>query len=331
MCSIQSEELTGRYFQIQAAFTGADTQVGPPIDPCKVALGMRTVGKHVPLNKLDISECTTLPGCDIKFLDSQINSAAFMLQRSLGKIPISEERANDPSIREAAQSLESVKTFGGYVVDGTGFGKTMASLLFASQYGKYAEHTAGYRPMCIIVPNGAVFGQWVDAIWTHFRDLHLIISNDDKPSETKFMNNWVSSTAMREAPKSLDNWPERLKYVFDTKDPRAAMTVFVTPYDTHKDRTVDTAYKKTKDKDTASKDKSSKAKKRHGHDEEPVFTSRWAGRFSLTINDEGHRLRHTMTKTFASVYQLRAPINWLLTATPVMNSLMVRVMTFRSL
>ena len=99
---------------------------------------------------------------------------------------------------------------------------------------------------------------------------------------------------MREAPKSLDNWPERLKYIFDTKDPRAAMTVFVTPNDTHKDRTVDTAYKKTKDKDTdksskgnSSKDKSNKAKKRHGHDEEPVFTSRWAGHFSLTINDEG--------------------------------------------
>ncbi|KAK0516090.1 hypothetical protein JMJ35_002124 [Cladonia borealis] len=119
----------------------------------------------------------------------------------------------------------------------------MASLLFAGQYGKYADHTAGYRPMCIIVPNGAVFGQWVDAIWMRLRDLHLIISNDDKPSETKFLNNWVSSTAMREAPKSLDNWPERLKYDFDTKDPRAAMTVFVTPYDTHKDRTVDTAYK----------------------------------------------------------------------------------------
>ena len=94
------------------------------------------------------AECTTLPGCDIKFLNSYIDSAAFILQPSLGKIPIPEERANDPSIHEAAQSLESVKTFGGYVVDGTGFGKTMAALLFASQYGKYADHTAGYQPMC---------------------------------------------------------------------------------------------------------------------------------------------------------------------------------------
>lgn len=71
-----------------------------------------------------------------------------MLQRSLRKIAISEERANDPSIREAAQFLRSVKTFGGYVVEGTGFRKTMVALLFASQYGKYADHTAGYRPMC---------------------------------------------------------------------------------------------------------------------------------------------------------------------------------------
>ncbi len=239
-----------------------------------------------------------------------------MLQRSFRKIPISKERANDPSIREAAQSLESVKTFNGYVVDGIGFGKIMVFLLFASQYSKYADYTAGYWPMCIIVPNGAVFGQWVDVIWIYFRDLHLIISNDDKLSEIKFLNNWVSSIVMREALKSLDNWPERLKYVFDTKDSRAAMTIFITPYNTYKDRTVDTAYKKTKDKDinklskdNSSKDKLSKAKKKHSYDEEPVFINRWAGRFSLTINDEGYCLRYIITKTFASVYQLRAPIN----------------------
>lgn len=44
--------------------------------------------------------------------------------------------------------------------------------------------------------------------------------------------------------------------------------------------------------------------------------------------DEGHRARHTDTKTFASISQLEAPINWFLMATPVMNNLMVRVVTF---
>ena len=229
-----------RYYQIQAAFTGSESQVGPPVDPCKVVFGMRTVGKHGHHRKLDVSVCDTLPGCDIKFLDSQINGAAFMMQRSTGAIPVSPERASLPEVAAARERLISIQTFGGWLVDATGFGKTITCLLFVSQWALYSDHSKGHKPILIVVPNGAVFAQWCETLWEHFRDLLLIISNDVKPAESKYLNNWVSSTAMREAPLKVDNWPEHLRYVFDTEDPRASRTVFVTPWDTHKERTMDT-------------------------------------------------------------------------------------------
>ena len=94
------------------AFTGAESQARPPINACKIAMNLRTVGKPVPLNELNISECDSLPGCDIKFLDSQINGVAFMLQRSIGRIPVAKERAGDPTDREVGDSLKSVANFG---------------------------------------------------------------------------------------------------------------------------------------------------------------------------------------------------------------------------
>lgn len=232
---------------------------------------MRTVGKHEPLKQLDVSECDTLPGCDVRFLDSQINGAAFMLQRSLGKIPVSAERGKDAQIADAVESLESVRTYGGYLGDGTGFGKTMTALLFASYFAKYADHSNGHRPMIIITPNGAVFGQWIDVMWRRSKDLTVIISNDDKPPNTRYLKHWVSSTAMREAPKSMNNWPEHLQYVFDPNDPRASKTVFVTPYDTHKDRTIETTWKKAKVEKSEKVDdqlRSKQRKQKRHHDEE---------------------------------------------------------------
>lgn len=318
----QSPDLS-RHYQVQAAFTGADTQVGPPVEPCKFVFGMRTVGKHGHHKVLDISTCDTLPGCDINFLDSQINAAAFMMQRSTGGIPVSPERAQDPEVAAAQIRLRSIRTYGGWLVDATGFGKTNTCLLFLSQWALYGDHKNGHKPTLIVVPNGAVFSQWCEAIWEHFRDLRLIISNDTKPAESKYLNSWISSTAMREAPTSLEKWPESLKYVFDPKDPRASRTVFVTPWDTHKDRTMVTEYITSSQKVGESRGKKKKRKKSYA-EEEPVFTTRWKGFWGLLIADEAHRLRHIMTKTYESIAQLDIPVNWLPTATPVMNTLFVR-------
>lgn len=311
----------GRYYSIQKAFTGSDEQVGPPIDICKIAWDMKTTGKHGQKEDLDVSTCMTLPGCDIKFLDSQINGAMFMAQRSTGGPIIGEDRQSSAELDEAKSELESLTTGGGYLVDSTGLGKTITALLFVSQFALHHDHKGVHRPTLITVPNGAVFSQWVDTIWEHFQDLNVIISNDDKPMDAKYAQNWISSTAVREAPKNLDQWPEDLRYVFDTTDPRASRTVIVSPYDTHKDRTVMVKWV-MKTKGVRGHKKRSKRKHR---DEVAKFTSRWKGIFAMVICDEGHRIRHVETKTYASIKLLEASINWFLTATPIMNSSLVRI------
>lgn len=311
--------------------------MGPFIEPSKVALGMKTTGKHGLHQQLEVSTCSTLPNCKWAFLDSQINAIAFMLQRSTGGIPVSEERAQDPEVASACLSLESVCTFGGYLVDVTGMGKTDTALGFASQYalyGRYANHSDGHRPMLITTPNGAVFSQWVDKIFHNYQDLTLIISNDDKPSDAKFLKNWVSSTAMREAPHKLDNWPDHLRYVFNINDSRASKVVIISPFDSHSARTMDVTYRKPYAVPTekvagrrrrARRAVASRTKAHKDHQGEvPVFTTKWKGRFSVVICDEGHRVRHVMTKIHASIQQLGAKIYWFFTATPVMNTLMVR-------
>ena len=318
-----------RFYEVQTAFTGSETQVGPYVDPCKTALGMKNVGKHGQHALLDQSLCSTLPGCKTAFLDSQVTGACFMLQRSTGGIPVSASRATEPAIARSCEQLRSIQTFGGYLVDVTGFGKTNTSLLFASQYALYANHGGFHRPMLIAVPNGAVFSQWQENIYNNFQDLFMILSNDDRPSEAKFYMNWVSSTAMREAPEKLDNWPDHLNYIFDTTDPRASRAVILTPYDSHAARTIRTEWREKPQQ--AKKSSSSaagpdvatkKPKKKKG--QEPLYFSRWHGRFQIVLCDEGHKIRHPSTKVHASIAQLQAPINWLLTATPIMNTSMVR-------
>lgn len=321
---------SGRYYDIQAAFTGSESQVGPLVDSCKMALGMETVGKHGHHELLEVSKCTILPGCQMSFLDSQVNAIGFMVQRSYGKIPVSESRAGIPEVKKACDTLRSIRTFGGYVVDVTGFGKTDVALAFASFHALYGDHSDGHRPTLIVTPNGAVYNQWVKKIYDNYHDLNLIISNDDKPSDAKYLLNWVSSTAMREAPIKLDNWPAHLRYIFDHTNPEASKAVIISPFDSHSGRTMNTVWTastsgvRTKKKRSA-RQAIAKTKDRKDHPgEEPLFVTKWRGRFGVVLCDEGHKIRHIVTKIHASIHQLEAKVNWLLTATPIMNTSMVR-------
>ena len=311
--------------------------MGPLLEPSKVALGMKTTGKHGLHQQLDVSTCSTLPNCKWAFLDSQVNAIAFMLQRSTGVIPVSEERAQDPEVASACLIPEPICTFGGYLADVIGMGKTDTALGFASLYalyGRHADHSDSHRPMLITTPNGAVFSQWVDKSFHHYQDLTLIISNDDRPSDAKFLKNWISSAAMREAPHKLDNWPDHLRYVFNTNDASASKVVLISPFDSHAARTMDVTFRKPSDVPTekvagrrrrrARRAVASRTKAHKSHEGEvPVFTSKWKGRFSVVNCNEGHRVRHVVTKIHASIQQPGAKIHWFLTATPVMNTLLV--------
>ena len=233
-----------------------------------------------------------------------------------------DDHRSSPEVKETEAQLQSIVTKYGLLVASIGLGKTIVTRVSPCQYALHGDHSEGHRPSLVVVPNGAVFSQWVDTLWDHFRDVTLIISNDDKPPDARYMRNWVSSTAMREAPKSLDNWPEHLRYIFDPNDARASKVVVVTPYDTHKERTVATEWVTSKKKEKRRKWKKRPKEAEHTY-ERPIFTSRWKGVFGMVICDEGHRCRHVLTKTSTSIRMLEAPINWSLTATPIMYSSLV--------
>ena len=208
-----------RYFDIQNAFTGSASQTGPPIAICKLILGMKFISKHGQAQLLDRSVCTLIGDCKVSFLDSQINGAVFMLQRSCGRIPIDSGRVNDPELAKAAKKLESIQTFGGIVVDTMGFGKTYTALLFLAYYARCMTERdvniiAAHRPALCIAPSGIVLHQWQEEI-IQFPTITLIIAHGDRPINAKFAINWVSATAMREAPRKLTNWPPHLRYIFD--------------------------------------------------------------------------------------------------------------------
>lgn len=166
----------------------------------------------------------------MSFLDSQINGAVFMIQRSCGTIPINKDRQSEEEILSTASDLESVQTYGGLVVDTMGFGKTFTGLLFVAYYSLCAAeglivNLEEHRPTLCVGPSGIVLHQWREAI-SKFPSLIPIIAHGEKPSNPKFARNWVSATAMREAPRRLTRWPRHLRFVFDRDDSRASRVVF---------------------------------------------------------------------------------------------------------
>lgn len=286
------------------------------VDLCRALLDMTVVGKHGQAKILNRSVCNVIPQCKVEFLDSQVNGAVFMLQRTLGSIPVATKFADDAHMRGIAAKLKSVQTHGGIVVDTMGFGKTYTALLFAAYHAAYAPHTGTsgkpvHRPILCIVPAGVVLQQWQDAIKDKFLSLNIIVAHGERPNDAKLSMHWVSAMAVRDYPQSLRNWPKHLRYIFDLTNPKASQTIILSSYDTFAQRTL----------------KVTKQQKRNGQYKK-VYTSSWQGVFDIVIMDEGHKLRHPFTKTYASIKMLKANVHWFLTATPVINDSMVSASLF---
>ncbi|KAI4255325.1 MAG: hypothetical protein L6R42_006789 [Xanthoria sp. 1 TBL-2021] len=72
-------------------------------------------------------------------------------------------------------------------------------------------------------------------------------------------------------------------------------------------------------KQTGTEQPSRSKSKRHA-DKKRVFTTKWKDISGLGVYNETHSLRHAETKPYASIEHLDIPINWFLTATPVINT-----------
>lgn len=263
---------------------------------------MVQTGLHGQSKILPKFQSLLLPNCKVEFLDSQVTGAVYMVQKTYGGFP---ELDDDRGRCDAAKKLESLATFGGIIVDTMGLGKTYLALLYLNLMAVHGRRDS-HRPSLILTPSGIVLSQWAIAISKSFPDLNLIVAHGGKPTSLKYANAWVSGKAMEMAPTNLSKWPRALRYVFDKTDPRASRTVILSSYETFASRTLTTILEQIP-----------------GRKDKTIYRSNWNGVFECAILDEGHKLRHPWTKTYAAVKGLSVDTHWFLTATPVVNSSLV--------
>jgi hypothetical protein len=142
----------------------------------------------------------------------------------------------------------------------------------------------------VLVLAGVVLSQWIEAMKL-FPTIRVLYMHGEKPADPVLARDWISSTAIREAPRKMTHWPAHLRYIWNINDPRASSVVLLSSPETWQGRTLQ-EYK--------SKDENSKITITH--------SSRVAGKFEVVLLNEGHRFRHRDTRIFAGVYQLQADI-----------------------
>ena len=214
---------------------------------------MKHAGFHGETKKPDLSSCSLLPEVTAKFLNSQVNKVFWMLQRTCGKIPLPPNAID--RIKELVDSMESIRTFGGLVVDATGFGKTLLRLLFLSLRNKLVKFEEPYKPTMVVAPSGVVLAQWITAINTHFPRLAFVVGYGDKPPSSYLADRWVSGPAMRAAPSCMKLWLKKYRYAFKQDDTKTASLVILTTYATFTARTLYAVIVKKKERKEKERDR----------------------------------------------------------------------------
>ena len=162
-----------------------------------------------------------------------------------------------------------------------------------------------HRRGVLLCPTGTV-EQWYKLVTNHYKDLTPILCHGENPQKGE-SGNWVSATAMRQGPENMTHWPTKLKNVFQKDQPKASQAIFISSYDTFPGRSMTVDWRK------------SGKKKNDFEDCQPVYKPRYAGCFAYSILDEGHRVRHDDAEAYKCVKLTKCPVNWFLTATPVVN------------
>ena len=141
-----------------------------------------------------------------------------MMMRSRGQIPIDPSCKNFEELMAASNWLRSVETFGGFLVNTMGFGKTYTVLLFLAyrslcSFAKLFQNLTVLKPILSVVPSGLVLFQWLEGL-RKFPNLVLSVGHGERPSKTKYSKleallirdfNW-NSKAVREAAEMVQ-WP----------------------------------------------------------------------------------------------------------------------------
>lgn len=258
------------------------------------------------------------------FLDQQVTSIVWILQRFLGQLPrlkVLNPETDEffPDTKEDKQNrnkLRGPKFSGGILADSMGLGKTLSCIACLElMAGHKLNYTPGGRqpdgkktrvkhcPMAILAPNATVAAQWVEEICqnTDPESISKIITSGNGLQFRKHPSGRIRSLSTDEF--TSEKWPQDVDYVWKDKDKRASKTVIVMSIDTFAARTV-TASEGTAGQVTY----------------ESSFTQ-YQRKFSIVIVDEAHKVKNDATRNWKSVAMLDRQFTLLVTATPAINSL----------
>lgn len=117
---------------------------------------------------------------------------------------------------------------------------------------------------------------------------------------------WVSHEALTKVPADLSGWPEGYQYVFSSTDWRNKSPILVSTYDTWSVRSQGIVKKKAK-----------------GCRKSTTYRSCYGDVFGLVVVEEAYELRHSGTKKYSAVEQLRKSKILALPPTPSVNEVSV--------
>ena len=289
-----------RYYEIQGAFEGTPQQVGPPVDLAATIMGMREESDGLYSSQL-LGNFTTR-----HFYPYQVNGAAYMCMKSFGYIPIPAAHAKKATTKKAIQNLGSMlRTWGGFLKDQTGFGKTVTVLLMLAYHAKFRP-VDNPKSTCILVP-ATLLRQWIEEITSNWLGLHLWL-----------MYAGIEHGIVREAQiikrSHLENLPDtkhleskELKRLLNVSDTSAIKksSIILSSYETFGERTT---YTETIEYDENGEKKTY-----------PVWRTRFQNISEIIILDEANKVKSRNSRAFASVSLPEFEVTWHVTATPMQN------------
>ena len=174
------------------------------------------------------------------FLASQVTGAIYLLWKTIGTLTSTKAKQDytNENITEDKNALEKtmgIPTFGGFLEDATGMGKTTTTLLFLSHYMLYhALHPdLEQRPTLLLLPSATMLPQWISNMKKYFPMLNLAITWGEKPfSSSKALKAYIKGDIVREEQAAANRWPKHFQYAWNRKDANTSSLVIVSTYST---------------------------------------------------------------------------------------------------